>query len=253
MNTYSLSERISGVITQRIPVKPAPLRLGAPLASFSFDDFPRSAWSAGGPILERWGVKATYFTSGRYCGAQEGGIDYYDLDDLRAVAAAGHEIGCHGFGHLHGPRISSEDLLADFEANAAFLRDALGEGGSPLTHAYPYGKASPRTKALSARRFAACRGIYSGINRGWTDLAQLWAAPLEARSWRADKVERLVADVAKGGGWLIFYSHDVSENPTPYGCTPAMLEHALQSLAAAGIGALPLAQVLAVAAVAEAA
>ena len=50
---------------------------------------------------------------------------------------------------------------------------------------------------------------------------------------------------AAGGGWLIFFSHDVSDDPSPYGCTPVMLEHALATLAAAGIAALPVKHALA--------
>ncbi len=59
-------------------VKPAPLRPDAAIASLSFDDFPRSAWTVGGPILARHGVRATYYVAGRFCGGQEDGLDYYD-------------------------------------------------------------------------------------------------------------------------------------------------------------------------------
>jgi hypothetical protein len=31
------------------------------------------------------------------------------------------------------------------------------------------------------------------------------------------------------GGWLIFYGHDVADRPSPYGCTPALLRHALEA------------------------
>ena len=144
----------------------------------------------------------------------------------------------------HGTKTGSRELVADIEANAAFLRDMLGDF-RPASFAFPYGEASPRTKALASGRYATCRGIYPGVNRGWTDLAQLKAAPLEARSWSAEAVEALVADTKANGGWLIFFSHDVSEAPSPYGCTPAMLEHALATLAGAGIAALPVKHALA--------
>lgn len=28
-------------------------------------------------------------------------------------------------------------------------------------------------------------------------------------------------------GWLIFFSHDITKNPSPYGCTPDLLEFAV--------------------------
>jgi peptidoglycan/xylan/chitin deacetylase (PgdA/CDA1 family) len=240
----SLADRIGGVITRHIPVKPVEARFDRPVASFTFDDFPRSAWTTGGAVLARFGARATYYASGRYCGVREDGLDYYQRDDLRAAAAAGHEIGSHSFGHLRGNKIGEKELLADLEANEAFLGEALGGRGS-VSFAYPYGECSPRTKALTSARFMSCRGIAPGVNRGRIDLSQLKAAPLEARSWSAAGVEALVADVAARGGWLIFFSHDVSDSPSPYGATPAMLEHCLATLAAAGIASLPVKAALA--------
>lgn len=242
--SWTLADRLGAALTRRLPIKPAPVRFEHPVASISFDDFPRSAWTVGGPILARWGARATYYASGRFCGISEDGLDYYDRDDLRAVAAAGHEIGCHSFGHLHGTKTGSGALMADLDANDAFFREVLGDF-RPASFAFPYGEASPRTKAAISKRYATCRGIYPGVNRGWTDLAQLRAAPLEARSWDAATVEALVADTAQNGGWLIFFSHDVSDAPSPYGCSPAMLEHALATLAGAGIAALPVKHALA--------
>jgi peptidoglycan/xylan/chitin deacetylase (PgdA/CDA1 family) len=244
MSRLKLTDRINNALTRRVPVKPAPVRFERPVASLSFDDFPRSAWSVGGPILARWGARATYYAAGRYCGITEDGLDYYDAEDLRAVAAAGHEVGCHSFGHIHGTRTASAEILADLEANARFLKETLGQDHT-ASYAYPFGEASPRTKALVSKRFAACRGIYPGVNRGWTDLSQLKAAPLEARSWSAEAVEALVKDAKDNGGWLVFFSHDVSDSPSPYGATPAMLEHCLRTLAAAGIASVPVKAALA--------
>ena len=30
-------------------------------------------------------------------------------------------------------------------------------------------------------------------------------------------------------GWLNFYGHDVATEPSPYGCTPSQLRHALDA------------------------
>jgi len=237
-------DRAAFAATRRVWVKPAPLRPDSPVASLTFDDFPRSAWTVGGPILARRRVRATYYVSGRFCGRSEEGLDYYDTDDLRAVHAAGHEVACHSFHHRHQTSVSNETLTTDLDDNAAFVREVLGDVRLS-SFAYPYGEASPRTKALAARAFPTARGIYPGINVGWSDLAQLRAAPLERRSWSAEEVERLVAEAKARSGWLIFFSHDVSDDPSPYGCTPAMLEHLLETLEKAGIEALPVKSALA--------
>ena len=43
----SLMERVNRQITQRLPMKPVKSRLKSPVASITFDDFPRSAWTRG--------------------------------------------------------------------------------------------------------------------------------------------------------------------------------------------------------------
>jgi peptidoglycan/xylan/chitin deacetylase (PgdA/CDA1 family) len=235
----SLLEKANNALTRRVRLKTARSQLSTPLASFSFDDFPRSAWTIGGPILARHDARATYYVAGRFCDAHEDGLEYYGPEDLRALHAAGHEVGCHTFSHRHSPKVPSRELGADLDRNAAFVRDTLGADISIDSFAYPYGDASPRTKALAGRRFPVSRGIRSGVNGPVLDLGQLKAVPLEIRSWTAEAVEHEVELARQTNGWIVFFSHDVSEDPSPYGATPAMLEHALGEVRAAGIEILP--------------
>lgn len=226
------------LLTPRIRYRTARARLQRPVASFTFDDFPSSAWTEGGPLLEAYGAKGTFFTAGRYCGRHEEGIAYYNADELRALHAAGHEVGCHTYSHRRSSQVDSAELQADWDRNAAFLRDVLG----PVelkSFAYPYGDASPRAKALASKRFPVSRGIWKGVNRGAVDLAQLRVQPLEIRSWTAAAVEERVRRAQAAKGWLVFFSHDVTDRPSPYGATPAMLEHALAAVRAAGFDILP--------------
>jgi peptidoglycan/xylan/chitin deacetylase (PgdA/CDA1 family) len=233
-----LISKANDVLTARTRFRTAKARLARPAASFTFDDFPKSAWTVGGPLIEAHGGRGTYFTSGRYCGVREDGIDYYDAGDLRALKAAGHEIGCHTFAHRKSSQVASAELEADWDRNAAFL-DEAANGAELVSFAFPYGDASPRTKAMASRRFPVSRGIWKGVNRGRIDLAQLRVQPLEARSWTARAVEQRVKRAAETGGWLVFFSHDVCSAPSPYGATPDMLKHALDTAGAAGLDILP--------------
>lgn len=226
--------RANNALTRRLQFKRARSRLATPVASFSFDDFPRSAWTTGGPILDRYAAKATYYVAGRFCGQREDGLDYYAADDLRDVHAAGHELGCHTFSHRHSPEVGTRELQADLDRNRDFVADAVGQTEF-ATFAYPYGDASPRTKLLAGRRFPGSRGIRAGVNGRSLDLGQLRAVPLEIRSWTAEAVERHVETARQTNGWIVFFSHDVSDTPSPYGATPAMLEHALGEVRGAGI------------------
>jgi peptidoglycan/xylan/chitin deacetylase (PgdA/CDA1 family) len=241
----SFAYRLNAFATRQLPMKLARLRHDRPIASFSFDDFPKSAWTAGGPILERHGAKATYYAVGGFSGRTVEGVEQYDEIDLRAVHASGHEIGCHTYSHERGPGVSSDELKGDVARNAAYLEGVLGDGYRPETFAYPYGEVSPRTKALFAKAFPLSRGIRPGVNGSLSDLSQLRAVPLEARSWTAAEVERWVAAAKASNGWLVFFSHDVADAPSPYGCTPAMLEHALSCVRGSGFEILTVKDALA--------
>ena len=244
MTRLSLAHRINNVATRNLPVKLVRARLDRPVASITFDDFPKSAWRQGGPILDRHQARATYYAAGRFCGLTEDGIEYFTPEDLIAIRDAGHEVGCHTFSHQYGTRVSSEALAKDVARNQAFVGDLLGD--YPLTSfAYPYGDVSPRTKLLFSSQFPTSRGIHRGVNAGLIDLAQLRAIGLEHKAWNPAAIEQVVAQAVRNNGWIIFFTHDVSETPSPYGATPEMLDHALSAVRRAGVDILPVKHALA--------
>ncbi len=234
-----LSVRFNRLLARLAPVRSVRLAGARPIASITFDDFPKSAWVRGGPILAQYKVRGTYYTAGGFCGRTVEGMAYYDADDLRAVAAAGHEIACHGFAHQPTPSLSSKELARDSTRNAEFLKPFLN-GKSPESYAFPYGLASPRTKKFYAPRFTNIRGVHPGLNSGRADLALLNAVSLEKRCWDREEIVRAIARARHDHAWIIFYTHDISDDPGPYGSTPAMLSEVLDRLADARIEILPM-------------
>lgn len=231
--------RLTRFIGRMARVHPARMAAARPVASITFDDFPKSAWEAGGRVLERLSVRGTYYTAGGFCGRTVDGRVFYDEGDLHALAAAGHEIGCHGFGHRPTPSLSNAELEADRARNAEFLAPFLG-GAQPESYAYPYGAVSLRTKRYYGPRFTNVRGVHPGTNQGRIDLSQLNAVSLEMRSWDRGFIARAIARAVAENGWIAFYTHDVSKTPTEYGSTPAMLAEALDRAIQAGIAILPM-------------
>ncbi len=238
-----LMQRANNFVTRHLPLKLARCRLSQPVASLTFDDFPKSAWTVGGPILARHGARATYYTAGRFRGIAEDGLDYYDAADLAALSAAGHEVGAHSYAHQMAPTLSQGGLEADAARNAVALAPLLDH--AMCSYAYPYGEVSPRAKASMGARFATARGIRPGVNAGMIDLAQLRATPLEHRRWVPEEIDAAVAQALAETGWVIFFTHDVSERPSPFGCTPAILDYTLERLSAAGIETIPVRQAMA--------
>ncbi len=210
------------------------ISISAPIATVSFDDFPRNAWTTGGEIVEEAGGRATYYVSGSFCSQTSDGVEYFSESDLVEAHRRGHEVGCHTFSHKALPNLSRAAIDVELKRNMEFIRCATGQN-DVSSFAYPYGSASIGTKLLLKARFRACRGIEAGINSGLADFSQLSAVCLEEHLLRSVSIERLVEQTCSRKGWLILVTHDVSHQPTPFGCTPNLLKEILYTIRSAGI------------------
>src|SRR6185312_10953437 len=85
------------------------IRPALPLISFTFDDFPRSAFVEAGSILKRYGALATYYASLGLMGKQSQMGPMYQFEDLKELVQRGHELGCHTFGHCHSWNTPTEE------------------------------------------------------------------------------------------------------------------------------------------------
>src|SRR4051812_14111447 len=96
-----------------------------PYVSFTFDDFPRTAWLEGGRILAEQGACGTYFVSFQLVGGPSVSGPIASHDDLRTLVQGGHELGCHTFEHLDGRRSTADAFERSLEANRRALAAAV--------------------------------------------------------------------------------------------------------------------------------
>lgn len=237
----SLAKRI-GRKLQRMAVahlrrKPLAMAQAGGVISFTFDDFPRSALSAGGAILERHGLHGTYYGAMSLLGGEDQGQILMTREDLAALRERGHELGCHTYSHVNCRSLGEAALKQELSENNRQAR-LLGGGEDFVSFSYPFGEISLSAKALAARRFATARGIMPGINRGTVDLAALLANSLYGGLENAESARRLIEETGRSGGWLVFYTHDVTERPSPYGCTPEHFAAAVEAAAGSGCDVL---------------
>jgi glycosyltransferase involved in cell wall biosynthesis len=102
----------------------------------------------------------------------------------------------------------------------------------------------PLSKAKVAPLFLSCRGGGQTTNFGNTDLNQLSAFFLEKSRDNIQAVKDLIDFNRKVNGWLIFATHDVAANHTPYGCTPQFLKSVVEYAHNSGNQILPVAEAL---------
>lgn len=204
------------------------LRNPTPMVTFTFDDLPKSAVTVAAPLLEEHRARGTFYVSGGEVGVDTPEWESGNAADVVSLHRRGHEIGCHTFSHTRACDIGSGALAEEISHNRAWFR-AIDPTIAAETFAYPFGMGSFTQKYLLRDEFRTCRSIVPGVNTGFVDLQFLRATPLIDRDIDQDGIERMFDEAESTNGWLIFYGHDVTERPSLYGCSPALLQHALQT------------------------
>jgi peptidoglycan/xylan/chitin deacetylase (PgdA/CDA1 family) len=225
--------KLSRLAARTLATKTLPLTNLRPLVSFTFDDAPESACAVGADLLEQHKARATYYISGAGCGTAGYCGRLATADDLKALAARGHELGCHTYSHLPVARVGRQKLTADLSRNGSFLQ-SVQSGPAPYNFAYPYGEFSLRSKLYLQRQFDSCRSLRPGVNVGSADLGALKSCELQNASIDRRGIAAIIAETARRNGWLIFTSHDVGAEPSRFGVSPDLLGYALKTACDAG-------------------
>jgi peptidoglycan/xylan/chitin deacetylase (PgdA/CDA1 family) len=152
---------------------------------------------------------------------------------LANLVDRGHELGCHTFHHCPAWETPVAEYLSSVERNAAAFA-ALPTPVRPDSHSYPISYPRPASKRQLQRRFRACRLGGQTFNHGPSDLNALASFFLEQSLNRFDSIERLLAENAARSGWLIFSTHDIAPDHTPYGCPPGFFSRVVRAARESG-------------------
>jgi polysaccharide deacetylase family protein (PEP-CTERM system associated) len=112
---------------------PQALTFSPPVISVDVEDWPQSTWDRDLPITQRAavnthrvlallresGVRATMFVLGKFAEAFPGVV--------RDIRAEGHEVACHGYGHIEIFKPSRQEFITDVYHAKDILEQILGE------------------------------------------------------------------------------------------------------------------------------
>lgn len=190
--------------------------------SLTFDDARLSQTDVGIPLLDRYGIKATFYISPDNLQQR--------VEQWRSAAVNGHEIGNHTMTHpcTGNYAFSRQNALEDYslsdikqeirQAND-FIHNLLGI--KPTSFAYPCGqKYVGRGKKVKS--YVPLIAKYFTTGRGWLgeaandpylcDMAQLLAIESDGKSFV--QLQTLVDQAAAEGRWLILAGHEMNESGT---------------------------------------
>ena len=210
-----------------------------PMLSFAFDDVPASAVETGAGILEQRGLKGSFYVAAALAGADAPTGPMAGADAVRRLAEAGHEIGCHTYSHLDCGQATAHDAVEDVARNGETL--AMWGLPRPTTFAFPYGDVAPATKRALAGRFALLRALHQGLITAGADLNQAPSVGVEGPDGEALAL-RWLDRLAERPAWLILTTHDVADEPSEWGCTPATLARLVDTALAVGIEVVTVAE-----------
>jgi peptidoglycan/xylan/chitin deacetylase (PgdA/CDA1 family) len=138
--------------------------------------------------------------------------------DLESVVGAGHEVACHTFDHVLCSGLRSAALVGNCQRNRQRIAEELN-GYGLRNFSFPEGVVTLGAKSTLSAVYVTCRTIEPGINRDPVDFAFLRANRIYSR-FGIGHLREMIRKNAEQQGWLILYTHDVIESPSPYGCTP---------------------------------
>ena len=189
--------------------------------SLSFDDARPSQVDAGVPILNRHGVRATFYVWPRNLALR--------VESWKQAVAAGHEIGNHTVSHPCGANYCFDwtDPLEDFtldrmERELLEANDEVQKllGVRPTSFAYPCGQTYVGKGAqcrsyvpLVAKHFTVGRSAFDECSNNpfVMDLAQAYALSMDDSS--RERLQGLVDAALAAGNWLMLLGHNVRSEP----------------------------------------
>jgi peptidoglycan/xylan/chitin deacetylase (PgdA/CDA1 family) len=134
----------------------------------SFDDGYEDAATVVTPLLVKYGAHASFYVSADLIGTPR----HATWRELRAMRAAGMEIGCHGSRHLDLTTLSRREATYEIGHCATALTHYLG---APRTYAYAAGQYNAQAMQLLKRfGFVAALTEHPG---SVTSLARPWELP----------------------------------------------------------------------------
>ncbi len=230
----TLRRKMSSRLARHVALERRRLVNVGPMVSFTFDDAAASAGETGAERLEKVGGRGTYYIASGYIEHNDCSYPLIGREGVRELHLRGHEIGLHGHAHRPVGAFSAQDFRDDLEKNRDWL-EAIDEGIRPTNFSYPYGVASFPRKRQLRRLVASSRSVAPGVMAGDFDPQFLRCVELADRRLTPEELASYLDAAVRTTGWLIFCLHDVAELPSPFGCTPGLLQRALDGAASRGV------------------
>ena len=225
------------VIFADLRSKPDPLPAGKGGIVLTFDDHNFSEWIAALPLLDKYGVKATFYISGP--------IDQIAVKAALELKKHGHAIGCHSIHHLSAIKYSDQHSVEDYLQKEVLpqLVAFKAAGIIPTSFAYPMSSNNKATDDALLKIFRHVRsgtGIAPGNRISGKDAFFVsspkfaehgclygkgidYAPDKEDRSY--EQIDEALTRAAQKKEIIVLYAHRIATSGKGHYVSPDALEH----------------------------
>lgn len=169
---------------------------------------------------------------------------YMNVDQVKAIYNAGHEVGSHTLTHPHLTTLPAADAVKEILDSKT---DLISKGISPAnTFIYPYGDYNADVvQMVKNAGYIGARSVDEGYNLRNTDKFILQIQQVDQTTTQS-QFQTWVDSAKANKTWLILMFHQVENGSVdPLGVTPALLQGMVNYVNAQGVPAVTMSQGLA--------
>jgi len=211
-----------------------PAQFTRPLVSITFDDALANQYSAGLPVLDKYGAKGTYYILTGELG-QPGSMDNAQI---QTMYTDGQEIAAHTVTHPHMPTLTVAQMDQELSDPKILLQGLVGVAAAQ-NFATPYGEYNSTVITEIQKYYRSHRSTDEGYNS--KDNFDIWNIKVQniLDSTTPAQVAAWVAQAQADKTWLVLVYHGVQSDPTAgvedYSVTPENLDAEIAAIKASGV------------------
>lgn len=140
-------------------------------------------------LFEKYGVKATFFTTGDWCNRYN--------EDVKEIFSAGHAVENHSYAHPHVAKLERNKLVEDTKKCNAIIKELTGK--EPNLYRGPYGEYS--------------NNMLEVIEDEMSMKAIQW--DVDSRDWQGKTAEEMASFIIKKAtsGSILLFHNDTKNTP----------------------------------------
>lgn len=178
------------------------------LVSVTFDDGWANQYTNGLPIMQQYGLNATYYI---ISGEINDTPDYMSANQILDLKNKGHEIGSHTITHPDLTTLTQAQVTNQMQQSQTTLQNLIG---LPVTNfAYPYGAYNSTTINIGKQFYRSQRSVDGGLNSkdNW-NITALKIHEVDSNISQ-QQVYDWINEAINQKAWLILVYHEIATNP----------------------------------------